>query len=70
MAGPNRPVRTAARKAATNWGAVVVFVVSALTMLGMAHNLQDGSELRTTIVTAFISFAALFVGHWFRDHNK
>jgi hypothetical protein len=66
MSGPDKPGRTAPKKAATNWGAVVVFITSSVTMGLMAHSLDDGSELKSIIVTGFLSFVTLFVGYWFK----
>lgn len=60
-----QPIRTAAKEAATNWGAVSVFLIFAVTTFGMAHNLEDGSELKTTLIVGFLSFATLFAGYWF-----
>lgn len=67
---PETRAKRAAKKAYTNWGAVTVFLIFAVTTFGMASNLEDGSELKTTLIVGFLSFATLFAGYWFTGHRQ
>lgn len=60
-----KPVKTAAKKAATNVPAIVAVICFTAVMCVFASNLKDGSEAMTALMATVSTFFALFLGYVF-----
>lgn len=56
-------LKQAAKKAATDWSLVITVIAFSVTMVAFAHNLKDGSELKTTIVAGAAAFFGTLLKH-------